>query len=106
MKIFIDSRRSMSDTVTGSSSRGSMHLVENMQRRPGRDRGSDSIRARGTQPALPGATMPTVPMVAPARPAGLYEPRSPAKQRLHYARRAVLRLLSLVLLREVLLLVP
>ena len=41
-------------------------------------------------------------MVAPARPAGLYEPRSPAKKRPHYGRRALLQLLSLGLLLEVL----
>src|SRR5881227_4107818 len=94
----------MSDTVTGSSSKGSMHLVENMQRRPGRDRGSDSIRTRRTQPALPGSTMPTVPMVAPSQqyPARLYEPQSPAKKSPHYGRRAVLQLLSLGVLLEVL----
>ncbi|TMC81506.1 MAG: hypothetical protein E6J10_11535 [Chloroflexi bacterium] len=75
-----------------------------MQRRPGRDRGSDSIRARRTQPALPGATMPTVSMVAPLQqyPARLYEPQSPAKKRPDYGRRALLQLLSLGALLEVL----
>src|SRR2546430_11573032 len=75
-----------------------------MQRRPGRDRGSDSIRARRTQPALPGATMPTVSKVAPLQqyPAGLCEPQSPAKKRPDYGRRALLQLLSLGALLEIL----
>src|SRR5438093_493294 len=83
---------------------GFMRLVGNMQRRPGRDRGSDSIRTRRTQPALPGATMPTVRMVVPSRqyPAGLYEPQSPAKKRPNYGQRALLQLLSSGLILEML----
>src|SRR3989440_11745893 len=95
----------MADTVNDSlHDKGSIGLVGNMQRRPGRDRGSDSIRARRTQPALPGATMPTVSMVAPLQqyPARLYEPQSPAKKRPDYGRRALMQLLSLGALLEIL----
>lgn len=75
-----------------------------MQRRTGRDKGAGSIRAGRTQPALPGATMPTVPITASSRqyPAQLYEPQSPAKKRPNHGRRALWQLLILGALLEIL----
>ena len=72
--------------------------------RPDRDKESSSIRTGRTEPALPGATMPTVPTVTALQkyPARLYEPQSPPKKRANPARRALLQLLGLGFLLEAL----
>src|SRR5579859_6239035 len=73
-----------------------------MQQRPAKDKESSSLRTRRTQPALPGATMPTLSMGAPAQqyPARPYDPS--AKKRLNAGQRSVLQLLGLGTLLEVL----
>ena len=81
---------------------------ETMQQHPGTDRrvgrgqSSSSIRARRTQPALPGATSPTASVVARSRPPYLVEPRKAPRKRPNYGRRAVLQLLVLGILLELL----
>src|SRR5436305_121435 len=76
---------------------------EKMRQHPARDRGPSSIHTRRTHPALPGATMPTAPIVAPSpqNTAQFYEPQLPAKKRPNNKRRALLQLLSLGLLLEI-----
>src|SRR5947209_1489060 len=74
-----------------------------MQQRPGRDRGSpNTMRTRGTQPALPGATLPTASIATPSRqqPAVFYKPKQPPQKRPNYTKRAILQLLGLWLLIE------
>ena len=67
-----------------------------MQRDP-RDR---SLRGRRTQPALPGVTLPTAPIVVQSqRNAAL--PQPPVKKRPRYARRAAFKLLGLGVLLAV-----
>ena len=74
-----------------------------MQQRPRRDRDTAAIRARGTQPALPGATLSTAPLIARSQQFG-DEPQKPPKvPRLpNYGRSAVFQLLGLGLLLEIL----
>src|ERR1700730_2962544 len=97
----------MSDTVTNNSHAKSdiTRLVKHMQR-PNRDRDSYSIRTGRTQPALPGATLPTAPIVAHPQhyPEQPQMPRQTARKRPHPVRRALLQLLGLGILLEVLLL--
>ncbi len=75
-----------------------------MQRRPGsRDKSLYPVRSGRTQPALPGATLPTAPIAA--RPQYYpEEPQSSARKRPNYGRRALLTLLGLGALLEMLLL--
>jgi hypothetical protein len=72
-----------------------------MQQRPGRGRaqGSASMRTRRTNPALPGATLPTAPIAARSRQY-IVEPQ-PTK-RPNYGRRAILQLLGLGICLELL----
>src|SRR5947209_7480189 len=72
--------------------------------RPGREV-SSSFRKRRTQPALPGATLPTAPVVAQpgSPPAELYEPRVQLKKS-YTPRRALFQLLLIGTLVEVCLL--
>jgi hypothetical protein len=66
---------------------------------PGREV-SSSLRNQRTQPTLPGATLPTVPVVAQPASAGLYEPRVQSKK--HYTpRHALFQLFLLGTLLEV-----
>ena len=75
-----------------------------MQRRPGsRDKSLYPVRSGRTQPALPGATLPTAPVAA--RPQYYPEKiQTSAKKRPNYGRRALLTLLGLGALLEMLLL--
>ena len=78
-----------------------------MQQRPRRDLGSSSIRTRRTQPALPGATAPTAPLVARSHyyaGDGAGGPQMPPKtpKQPNYGRRAVFQLLGLGILLELL----
>lgn len=74
-----------------------------MQQRPRRDLGSSSIRTRGTQPALPGATAPTAPLVARSQYyAGVPQKPPKIRKQPNYGRRAVSQLLGLGILLELL----
>src|SRR5436305_3721277 len=67
-----------------------------MQQHP-RIRGPRTLRGRRTQPALPGVTLPTTPIVVqPQRNTAFPQPLM--KRRPHYARQAALKLLGLGLL--------
>ncbi len=74
-----------------------------MQQRPS-ERGVAPIHTRRTQPALPGATPPTIPVPGPSvyYTPGHYEPQHAPQKRAKYGRRAFLRLLFLGLLIELL----
>lgn len=69
-----------------------------MRQRPG-DRTSRSIRAQRTQPAIPGATVPTAPLIVPAQQYN-NGAQAPVKKHIHHARRAALKLVSLGVLLE------
>src|SRR5215472_10184440 len=73
---------------------------ESMQEHP-RDRESRSLRRRRTQPALPGATLPTVPIGAQVQRSTAL-PQAPTRPRPQYARWAALKLLVLGLVLAVL----
>ncbi len=59
-----------------------------------RDQESRSLRKRRTQPALPGATLPTAPIDAQAQRSSAL-PQAPTRQRPQHAQRAALKLLVL-----------
>lgn len=65
-----------------------------------RERERPSTRARRTEPALPGATAPTLPGMA--QPPGLYAPKHPTKQQTRPIRRALWLLTLLGLCLEIL----
>ncbi|MFL5626009.1 MAG: hypothetical protein ACJ788_10500 [Ktedonobacteraceae bacterium] len=66
--------------------------------------GSYSMRTKRTQPALPGATLPTTALQAASQgyPLQSYEPHAPLKKRPNHLRRALLLLVSTGILLEVL----
>lgn len=64
-----------------------------MQRDP-RNYTPRSLRGRRTQPALPGVTLPTAPIIAQSQSNAVL-PQPPIKKRPRYARRAALKLLGL-----------
>ena len=71
-----------------------------MQQYPGRPTSPRSIRGRRTQPALPGASLPTAPLIVQSQPYnGVPQPF--AKKQPQPARRAVLKLFGLGLLLEI-----
>ena len=75
-----------------------------MQWRPGgRDKSLYPVRSGRTQPALPGATLPTAP-IATRSQSYPNELQTPAKNRPNYGQRALLTLLGLGALLELLLL--
>ncbi len=75
-----------------------------MQQRPGsKDRSFYPPRSRRTQPALPGATLPTAPVPVRSQQYPIEPPTSPDR-RPNYGRRALLAFIGLGLLLEVLLL--
>src|SRR2546430_3296827 len=79
-------------------------LVRNMQQRPGRkDRNFYPPRSRKTQPALPGATLPTAPVPVRSQQYPIEPPTAPHR-RPNYGRRALLAFIGLGLLLEALLL--
>jgi len=69
-------------------------------RQGSRERGRPSTRARRTEPALPGATAPTLPGMAQSQ--GLYAPKHPPKQQTRPIRRALWLLALLGLCLEIL----
>src|SRR5260221_266143 len=76
---------------------------KHMQQLPKRGR-TYAMRTKRTQPALPGATLPTSPLVIAAQeyPLQTYEPQVPLKKRLHQLRRALLLIVGTGILLEVL----
>ncbi|MGB8345803.1 MAG: hypothetical protein WCD86_13030, partial [Ktedonobacteraceae bacterium] len=69
-------------------------------RQGSRERGRPSTRARRTEPALPGATAPTLPGMAQSQ--GLYAPKHPPKQQTRPILRALWLLALLGLCLEIL----
>src|SRR6266516_2194504 len=79
-------------------------LVRNMQQRPGRkERNFYPPHSRKTQPALPGATLPTAPIPVRSQQYPI-EPPTSSHRRPNYGRRALLAFIGLGLLLEALLL--
>ncbi|MFL5693503.1 MAG: hypothetical protein ACJ795_17040, partial [Ktedonobacteraceae bacterium] len=74
-----------------------------MQQLPKRDQ-TYAMRTKRTQPALPGATLPTSPLVIAAQGYLLqaYEPQAPLKKRPNQLRRALLLLVGTGILLEAL----
>lgn len=93
----------MGDTPTRKAAH-TPWLVRNMQQGPGsKDRSLYPLRSGRTQPALPGATLPTASMTARSQQYQL-EPQDPSHRRPNYGRRVLLALIGLGLLVEALLL--